>query len=76
MPNVNGWSTLKAIRGHELFQQIPVYMYSTSSNDRDRKIADDRGASGFFTKPYRFEEVQAIARQVIMKHREQESTYC
>src|SRR5688572_26794252 len=53
MPNVNGWTTLKTIREDQRFLKLPVFVYSTSSLERDKQIAANLGANGFFTKPER-----------------------
>jgi CheY-like chemotaxis protein len=54
MPEVNGWQCLKTLRGNQDFSHIPVIMYSTSSNPRDKQIASESGATGFLTKPSDF----------------------
>jgi CheY-like chemotaxis protein len=70
MPDVNGWETLKAIRAGERYAELPVFIYSTSSVERDKQIAKDLEASGFFTKPERFEEVKALVKILIDRCRQ------
>ena len=54
MPVMNGWECLKTIKEDQTYQHIPVVIYSSSSNHREKQIATDMGASLFFTKPNDF----------------------
>ena len=54
MPVMNGWQCLKTLKEDERYKHIPVVIYSSSSNHREREIAKDMGASLFFTKPNDF----------------------
>lgn len=65
MPNVNGWTTLKHIRHDERHAHRPVFIYSTSSIERDKQIAANLGANGFFTKPEKFEDVKGVVKTLI-----------
>ena len=51
MPKMNGKQCLEALKEHEVFKNIPVIIYSTSSSIRDKNETDDLGAAYFLTKP-------------------------
>ncbi len=51
MPRMNGKQCLKALKEHEVFKNIPVIIYSTSSSTKDKEETDDLGAAYFLTKP-------------------------
>ena len=52
MPEVNGLELLKIVK--EEFPDLPVYMVTAYGDDTNRKIAEERGASEFITKPVDF----------------------
>lgn len=54
MPEMSGWQCLAKLKNDMYFREIPVVMYSTSTNPRDREIAGELGAVGFLTKPTDF----------------------
>jgi CheY-like chemotaxis protein len=41
LPVMSGWEILVELKRQETFKEIPVIMYSTSSNQRDKDIAKD-----------------------------------
>lgn len=51
MPVMNGWQCLAKLKNSERYSDIPVIMYTTSSNPRDLQIAIDLNAHGLITKP-------------------------
>lgn len=60
MPVMNGWQFLSKLKGTEKYKNIPVIMYSTSSQPEDLEKAQHSGALCFFTKPSRFLELKNI----------------
>ncbi len=64
MPKMNGLEALKKIRSMERFQDVPVVMFTTSSNPSDKVVATQFGA-GFITKPINSDHVAMIAEQLI-----------
>lgn len=54
IPEISGWQCLATLKNHADYKHIPVIMYSTSSNPRDKEIAITLGALGFLTKPSSF----------------------
>jgi CheY-like chemotaxis protein len=51
MPVMNGWQCLAKLKNSEPYKDIPVVMYTTSSNPRDYQVATDLNADGLITKP-------------------------
>jgi CheY-like chemotaxis protein len=51
MPRMNGKQCLKRIKDQASLSQIPVVIYSTSSEDRDIEESKALGAAAFITKP-------------------------
>jgi CheY-like chemotaxis protein len=67
MPGMNGWECLVYLKKSELFRDIPVIMYSTSSHRREKELAREFGATGFFTKPSVFSELKNILAGLVAK---------
>ena len=61
MPRMNGKETLMAIRNHPNYQHIPVMLYSTSNDSRDKLFCQKFNAS-WVNKPSDVEGVKQIAR--------------
>lgn len=65
MPVMNGWQCLAKLKNSDGYKDIPVVMYSTSSNPRDYEIATDLNAHGFITKPSNPKILSKILKTVI-----------
>jgi CheY-like chemotaxis protein len=61
MPRMNGMETLVALRKHPKYKNIPVVMYTTSSNAADEAFCRAHGAT-WFNKPDSIEAVRHAAR--------------
>lgn len=57
MPNMDGWSLVKALRGRPDFAFVPVIFLSTLGSDEDRIRGFRLGADDYLPKPFRFEEL-------------------
>jgi CheY-like chemotaxis protein len=51
MPVMSGWEVLKHLKENRHYAKIPVIMYTTSSGEKEKRIAADLGAICFVTKP-------------------------
>lgn len=60
MPAMSGWQCLAKLKNDIHLKDIPVIMYSTSSNPREKEIALELGAEGFVTKPTDFKVLTKI----------------
>ena len=65
MPVMNGWQFLTEIKESNDLRQIPIIMYSTSSNRSDVKNAISAGALCFFTKPDDYLRLKKILQIVV-----------
>ena len=65
MPVMNGWQFLSSLKGSDGLKEIPVIMYSTSSDRLAVKKALSSGALCFFTKPNNFQLLKTILRVVL-----------
>ncbi len=52
MPRLNGLDLLSRLQEDEQLSQIPVAMLTSRGAERHRRIAAERGANAYFTKPY------------------------
>ena len=51
MPKMNGIEFLKALRIEKRFEDLKVFIMTTSSEFSDRSTAEELGISGYFIKP-------------------------
>ncbi|MEO8760476.1 MAG: response regulator [Bacteroidia bacterium] len=65
MPRMDGWQCLGKFKSKDLLKDIPVIMYSTSSNQKDKEIAIKLGAINFISKPSNLTELKNILQAVI-----------
>jgi CheY-like chemotaxis protein len=70
MPQMNGWQLLNRLKEDQTLKDIPVIMYSTSSQMNDRKKASASGALCFFTKPNSFLHLKKMLEVVVSHMRE------
>ena len=60
MPRLDGFSVLRALRGHGACVRMPVLMLTARKSAADVKMARDYGADDYLAKP--FEDRQLLAR--------------
>jgi CheY-like chemotaxis protein len=60
MPRMDGKECLKAIKQDARFNQVPVIMYTTSSQSRDIEETMMMGAVCFITKPSSVKDLRSI----------------
>jgi CheY-like chemotaxis protein len=65
MPELDGRQTLRRLKTHPQFQEIPVAIVTTSANKIDRDVCRQLGASLFLTKPDTHLEWQNVIRNFI-----------
>ena len=66
MPRLNGLDLLSRLQEDEQLSQIPVAMLTSRGAERHRRIAAERGANAYFTKPY-MDDVLLNAADRLMK---------
>ena len=64
MPVINGKEALLRLREMEHFQEVPVVLFTTSSQSIDKNFAQ-RYNAGFITKPIDVKQMEFIADQFI-----------
>jgi len=65
MPVLNGWETLAEIKANKKLLDIPVVMYSTTSQSHHVQKALNMGALFFLTKPDSYSRIREILTIVI-----------
>jgi CheY-like chemotaxis protein len=66
MPIVSGWQCLIEFKKAEHLKHIPVIMFTTSSQTREKEIADELGAEGFITKPNEYKALKELLSGVLI----------
>lgn len=74
MPRLNGKQCLAELKRHAHLRDIPVIIYSTSSEKRDIDETTRLGAAHFLTKPNRFEDLCKAILFVLSKDWKREYT--
>ncbi len=60
MPVMGGWEFLERLRSQQAFQTLPVVVMSTSSQEEDRRRAQDLQALGYIVKSQAYRDIQKI----------------
>jgi CheY-like chemotaxis protein len=68
MPLMNGFDFLKAIKKSHLLRHIPVIIFTTSSDLKQKERAINLGASSFLTKPSSLKELKNELTKMISTH--------
>ena len=72
LPTMSGWQILTELKQKEDYKQIPVIIYSTSTNPKDRSTAEGLGALCFFTKPANYRVLKSML-EIVVKNIENNS---
>ena len=64
MPLMDGKTCLCEIRGNKVTGHLPVIIFTTSSNDKDRVDCENLGATDFLLKPVSFRHMREMLRSV------------
>ncbi len=67
MPVLDGFTALKQIKKNSHLKDIPVYIFTTSRRDADRKACEQLGADDFFSKPSEFGLLQQMVKDIMSK---------
>lgn len=63
MPRMTGRDCLNAIKSDPLLADIPVVIYSTSSDPKDMRDTKELGAAGYVVKQYSIASLKEILRR-------------
>ena len=65
MPQVSGFDILKAVRAHPKLNHLPVIILTSSSDNQDKLLALDLGATDFLAKPVDPSELRLRVRNTL-----------
>jgi chemosensory pili system protein ChpA (sensor histidine kinase/response regulator) len=65
MPRMDGYGFLATIKGQPKFKNLPVLMLTSRSGEKHRKIAMNLGATGYFAKPFKEQELLGTLTQLV-----------
>jgi CheY-like chemotaxis protein len=68
MPRMNGKECLHHLKSDEMLSDIPVVIFSTSSDPRDKKETISNGAMDFITKPARTSELTKLLTEILSRN--------
>lgn len=63
MPVWDGLRTLRVLKKHPDYHDIPAYIFSTSTNERDIALATSLGAVDYIAKPYGQKDLQSCCEE-------------
>ncbi|HWJ90456.1 MAG TPA: response regulator [Flavisolibacter sp.] len=66
MPVMNGKELLQKIRSNDDLKEVPVVLFSTSNNPKDKFFAQDLDAD-FITKPVTFSNLNSLVSQFVTR---------
>lgn len=67
MPRMSGRECLTELKNHPTLSTIPVVIFSTSSDPRDKKELMESGAVDFITKPSKTSELTRLLEDFIIQ---------
>jgi len=65
MPIISGWQCLAEFKKIEHLKRIPVIMFTTSSQSKEKETANELGAEGYITKPSEYKTLKELLSTVI-----------
>jgi CheY-like chemotaxis protein len=65
LPGTDGRDVLEKLKQSASFREIPVVVFTTSSNPKDVELCYRKGANGYLIKPMNSEELQNIIRAFV-----------
>jgi len=60
MPDIDGFEVCRRVRSNPATVNLPIIVVSARTHDADKKMANQVGANGYLTKPYRRAELLAL----------------
>lgn len=65
MPNMDGYTALGMIKNDVATRQIPVVMVTAVGQKLNKKLAEELGAAGYITKPFKSPELLDIIDRLL-----------
>lgn len=76
MPRLDGFGVLAQIKGDPAFARLPISMLTSRSGDKHRRLALNLGASAYFSKPFKEQDLlQVLAELIHQSHQSPSATY-
>lgn len=69
MPDLDGWSVLRALRAEPRYQLLPVLMLTAKVQRSDVQLSYDLGASAVIGKPYEGERLTQMVETLLLQTR-------
>lgn len=66
MPNMDGISLVKAVKQLPAYKFTPIVMLTTETADAKKKAGQEAGAKAWVVKPFRPEQLLAVAQKLVM----------
>ncbi|HWQ66873.1 MAG TPA: ATP-binding protein [Methanospirillum sp.] len=60
MPGISGFDVCKILKRNQSVSNIPIIIFTAGAQEQDRKAAQEAGADGYITKPFRPEDLYRI----------------
>lgn len=57
MPKMNGYKICRLLKFDEKYKNIPIFMITARSQDKDKEIGEETGADEYITKPFQVDYV-------------------
>ncbi|MBH8571436.1 response regulator [Nostocaceae cyanobacterium CENA369] len=65
LPGIDGRDILERLKQDKSFKEIPVVVFTTSSNPKDIEFCYQKGANGYLVKPMDAQELQKTIRAFV-----------
>jgi CheY-like chemotaxis protein len=65
MPIMGGWECLKKIKANPILKDLPVIVYTTSSDASEIELFRKMGAEAFITKPSTFKQLVKTLKKIL-----------
>lgn len=65
MPVTSGWQCLKEFKKTDHLKNIPVIMFTTSSQPKEKEMAKELGAADFISKPSEYKTLKEMLTSVL-----------
>ncbi|HEY9703417.1 MAG TPA: response regulator, partial [Allocoleopsis sp.] len=67
MPRLDGYGFLSKVKSDNKFKNLPIAMLTSRSGDKHRQLAINLGASAYFSKPYKEQELIQTIQELMSK---------
>src|SRR5487761_2645674 len=65
MPVMNGLEFIRSLRQSPAYRGVPIVFLTTESDESMKREAKAAGATGWITKPFKQEQLTAVAKKLI-----------